>query len=111
MSTAIFWALPSWATSYNEIYLFIKRYDDGQEGEEIEQALLKEVYDDLKLVEMYGLQEVRADFMLKLPFYFLEKVMENGLELASSLDERIFQLKSQLVTSSAIASHRLIGIL
>lgn len=111
MSTAIFWALPSWATSYNDIYLFIRRYNDGQEGDEIDQALLKEVFDELKLVETYGLQEVKVDFMLKLPFYFLEKLMENGLELALTLDQRIFYLKSKLTTNSTIASHRLINIL
>jgi hypothetical protein len=34
LSTAIFWAVPFWATSYNDIYLFIKRYCEGREGEE-----------------------------------------------------------------------------
>lgn len=70
-----------------------------------------EVYDDLKLVETYGLQEVKVEYLLKLPFYFLEKLMENGLELAASLDERIFLLKSQINGGSTIAFHRLINIL
>lgn len=62
-------------------------------------------------METYGLQEVKVEYMLKLPFYFLEKLMENGLELAVSLDERISLLKSQATNGSTIAFHRMINIL
>jgi hypothetical protein len=86
VSTAVFWAIPAWATSYNDIYLFIKRYHDGQEGGEVELDTLSSLYDELALREKFGLQEVRMEYLLKLPFYFLEQLMEQGLQLAATYD-------------------------
>lgn len=106
MSTAVFWCIPAWATSYNDIYLFIKKYCEGQENE-VDPIVLKEVYDELQLKERFGMQECKPELVLKLPFYFLENFMEKTLELAAALEERAHQLTAGLTESSPPRQRRI----
>jgi hypothetical protein len=96
VSTAVFWAIPAWVTTYNDIYLFVRRYSDGHEGEDPDPDTLRAIFEELALKERFGLHEAKAEYMLKLPFYFIEQFMEKGLELAAVLDQRVLQLRNDL---------------
>lgn len=48
VSTAVFWCLPAWVTSYNDIYLFIRNNADALEAD-ADPALLQEIAEEFAL--------------------------------------------------------------
>lgn len=43
--------------------------------------------------ERFGVLEMKTEIMLKIPFFFIEQLMEQCVELGGSLDEHLKQLR------------------